>query len=35
MWWTGEECAVTKISRQIESPPTSEEEEAKVACEAD
>ena len=35
MWWTGEECAVTKISRQIEFPQTSEEEEAKVACEAE
>ena len=35
MWWIGEECAVTKISRQIEFPQTSEEEEAKVACEAE
>jgi CBS domain-containing protein len=35
MWWTGEECAVTKISRQIEFPQTIEEEEAKVACEAE
>ncbi len=35
MWWTGEECAVTKISRQIEFPQTSEAEEAKVVCDAE
>jgi CBS domain-containing protein len=34
MWWTGEECAVTKISRQMEFPQTNEEEEVKVAYEA-
>jgi CBS domain-containing protein len=33
MWWTGDECAVTRISKQMEFTQTNEEEEVKVACE--
>ena len=33
MWWAGDECAVTRISKQMEFTQTNEEEEVKVACE--
>jgi len=35
MWWTGEECAINKISRQMESTQTNESTEVEVSSEAE